>query len=267
MFWAKCATVKGMRVPVFTANKIDSIPLKEMDPLMLFQALASKVQTIPEVSSDTVDAAVEFATFVHRHDKRENRAGFPKTAYIEHPLRNAIRAVRLGCVNQNVIIGCLLHDTVEDHATDIVKDFVGDESEGETIDREKAFIFIGQKFGSGVEAVVRGMSNPLLPEGITAEEKNVLYVAHVKTATQDGEVLITKILDYIDNALSLHHTAAGMTSQRLARLARKYLPLHDIFIEHLATAANIPLSSQGKESVVQKLIDGRQQLIDFANAA
>lgn len=258
-----------MRVPVFTARKIEALPLKEMDPLMLFQALSAAVQELPEVSLDTVDSAVEFATFVHRNDKREKRAGFPKTAYIEHPLRNAIRAVRLGCLSQSVIIACILHDTVEDHATEIVKDFLGLPSEGIEADREKSFVFVGQKFGVQVEFVVRGMTNPVLADSssLSPDEKNAIYVEHVKEATSDGKILITKILDYMDNALSLHHTAANMTPQRLSRLARKYLPLHDIFVHKLRTVENIPLTADEITKVITKLEEGREQLLEFARAS
>ena len=255
-----------MKVPIFTATKIDALALKQMDPLMLSHSLSVNVQRVPELNPDAVDAAVEFSTYIHRDDKRENRAGFPKTAYIEHPLRNAIRVLRFGTRSQSVVIGCLLHDTVEDHAGDIAEEFLGVVSPEETVNRALSFKFIGDNFGPGVERVVTGMSNPILNlKEISNVEKNKIYFDHVESATYDAEVLICKISDYIDNALSLHHTAKGMQPERLQRLANKYLPLHDLFIERLNNSTDLPVSEKGLADILFRLKDGHKRLIQFAN--
>jgi len=256
-----------MRVPIFTATKINALPLKEMDPLMLSHSLSVHVQKVPEINSDAVDAAVEFASYVHRNDKRENRAGFPKTAYIEHPLRNAIRVLRFGTRNQSVVLGCLLHDTVEDHAKEIAEEFLGVFYPEEHVSREVSFKFIGSNFGEGVERVVRGMSNPLLNVStLTVEEKHAIYFNHVAEATKDDEVLICKISDYVDNALSLHHTSLAMKPQRLQRLASKYLPLYDLFMTRLEEAENLPVTAEGRAEIITRLHEGQKRLVVFAEA-
>lgn len=253
--------VKPARVSPF-AHLNTEMPLKEMDPLMLSNALYGHLEHIPEVDVETMREAVAFASFVHRKDTRKNRAGFPTTAYIEHPLRNAIRLTRFGCRSQPALIAALLHDTVEDHASEIAENFGGGSTGNEAQDREIAFAFIGETFGEETERTVRGMSNPLMEDGISDERKRELYVEHVVEATrEDPQVLVNKIMDWMDNALSLKYTISGMKPARTVRLIDKYSPLPPVFLEHLDLhAGRLPVSAEGLAAIRSKIAEGAHSL-------
>lgn len=61
--------------------------------------------------------AASFATIRHRNQKRKNSI---KSPYIEHPMQVAEILTQIGLVEDaDVIIGALLHDTVEDTGTTI----------------------------------------------------------------------------------------------------------------------------------------------------
>ena len=92
---------------------IRALPLKEMESSLLARAIYSHAA---EAGMDTekVRESVALASYLHRTHTRSVRSVMPRTHYIEHPLRNAVRLFRYGVTDQDVIIAAILHDTVED---------------------------------------------------------------------------------------------------------------------------------------------------------
>jgi (p)ppGpp synthase/HD superfamily hydrolase len=61
------------------------------------------------------------ASFLHRKQTRFVRGDLPRVPYIEHPLRVALRLVRWGVPDAELIAAALLHDVVEDCSTELLE--------------------------------------------------------------------------------------------------------------------------------------------------
>lgn len=184
--------------------------LKDYDSVSLSEMLREHfVQNYPIAQVQRLSDAIQVASYLHRADvRRGNRGKLSNPPYIEHPLRVALRLVRFGVKNPDLIIASVLHDTVEDHAHEF-SDFEGilrTEVTNEHLARRRALDFIATHFGYGVAYIVDDVSNPILSEVISKEEKVAQYQKHVKSVIyRSEEALLLKVSDFIDNAGSLHH--------------------------------------------------------------
>lgn len=218
-------------------SPLQSIPLKEMDSGALTLALLSDIRRMEKegaVDYDTVLSALDAATFLHLDQIRGNRKNLPRTPYIEHPLRNTIRAARWGCKDQDVLVSTLLHDTVEDWAGKIVSHYLGrDDSESlsEQEKQELAFGWVEDNFGPDVLHLVKAVSNEVDDGEPKSEgEKHERYANHVKDSIEgDAKVFVVKFADFVDNAVGLHHNNIEGNRKAVSRRARKYLPVVSIF--------------------------------------
>ncbi|CRK50448.1 conserved hypothetical protein [Rhodococcus sp. RD6.2] len=172
-----------------------------------------------EGHGDPIPAAIRVAAYVHRTDTRPVGPG--TEPYTAHPLRNAVRLARHGCTDPAVLAAAVLHDTVEDHATELVALAGGDDPS-----TERALDAIRAWFGPDVERIVAAVTNPPTAPGLDPAAKRAAYAAHVETVIGDPQVLLAKFTDYIDNAGSLGAITDG-TKRR--RLALKYAPLVPVF--------------------------------------
>lgn len=209
---------------------LDTLRLKEMEGSLLTRAVLNGANDAGH-DERLVTAAITLASYLHRADTRAQRAGMPRVPYIEHPLRNAVRLQRYGCTDQDVIIATILHDTVEDHAFDIARDILGIEPADEELAREAAFGYIGVRFGERVKVLVKEVSNPLLPAGLSRVEKHERYREHVISVIGVAAVFLVKSTDFEDNAGGLHHNLAPNTVSMVRNLANKYLPLVPTLME------------------------------------
>lgn len=115
--------------------------------------------------------AYDLAKSIHQDQKR--KTGGP---YIIHPIKVAQIALNYGA-DDDIIIACLLHDTVEDHPDKI------------------EFKEIEEKFGPKVKHLV---------EGVTKEENSQKTIEKVKIfAEKDPRVALVKLADRIHNTLTL----------------------------------------------------------------
>jgi (p)ppGpp synthase/HD superfamily hydrolase len=218
---------------------ISALPLKEMEASLLRSAILSQFDTGP--THKRVAEAIDLASYAHRAQTRQHRGVMPTVPYIEHPLRNAHRAQRYGVTDPDTIIAIILHDVVEDCSEIIASEIIASEIIASEIcgmshhfgfdARAATLAYIQDRFGTEVARIVHALTNPLLPDGLTRQQKNALYVEHVLAGILDLKVFIAKFVDFVDNALSLHHSVnPGMTQ----RLATKYLPLVEPFRARLA---------------------------------
>jgi (p)ppGpp synthase/HD superfamily hydrolase len=231
---------RGIPVPsLCPVSPLQSIPLKEMDSGALTLALLGDIRRLEKegaVDYDTVLSALDAATFLHLDQTRANRKKLPRTPYIEHPLRNTIRAVRWGCRDQNILVATLLHDTVEDCADKIISHYLGRDDVDSLTEQEKRELSLGwveTNFGSEVLHLVKAVSNEVdngTPK--TEREKHTNYANHVKSVIKDdAEVFLVKFADFVDNAVGLHHNNIEGNKASVSRRARKYLPVVTIFEE------------------------------------
>lgn len=246
-----------------------SKPIKELSPSGLALALMDEVRKLPDVDETKIKEAILLASDLHKTDTRSNRGRYDSTAYIEHPLRNTLRSIRYyGTTSQTVIIGSLLHDTVEDHPFEISEKYFGVKAETEEEARSNSFKYIEQQFGPEVYAMVKGMSNPITPKYMPSHEKNAIYAQHVGEAIEDKNVCIGKVADFVDNAVGLHHNLkGGMAKESIRRRAVKYLPVCDILSSRLKRDEEeneLPVSREGLQTMLTQLESGRKSLLKLA---
>ncbi len=215
-------------------------PLKNYDAVSLAAMLREDfVHRYPQRTVDELQDAIQVASYLHRDDVRRGARNKNVTPpYIEHPLRVALRASRtFYCEDASALLAFVLHDTVEDHPFEF-KDFVGLHFYGgqdESLARSNALAFIGQTFGYSVAKIVEGMSNPILPQGISKADKIDAYQVHVrKEVLKSSFVLLGKVSDFKDNAGSLHHHYA-YGDPKVVYFLDRYEPLIDIYRHALNT--------------------------------
>lgn len=239
--------------------------LKTYESEELASVLMSLAQKHPTMNSKRIKDAILFASDLHKTDTRANRARHDRTPYIEHPLRNTIRIFRYGCEEEHIIIGSLLHDTVEDHPWEIAREYAKKEPANEEEAREISYTYIEKRFGAKVADMVRGMSNPIeTNKHRPAVEKNAEYANHVADAIEDPAVLIGKTSDFTDNALSLHHTEKGMTSVSLHKKATKYLGVIDVLEARWKRAyfkGDVPVPKTTVEALIRQMQTGKEKLL------
>ncbi|WP_159599510.1 HD domain-containing protein [Agromyces humi] len=214
------------------------LPMKGMDTALLSDAIIHELNDPDSVQ--TIRDAISFAAYYHRNDTRAQRGPLPRGPYIEHPLRNTLRLVRYGVRDVSVIVASILHDTVEDHAAEIGEEHCTDAN------AEGALKVIRSMFGEEVANIVRGVTNPDHPAGLTRAEKHDRYRSHVAEAIADPKVALVKVSDFVDNACSLSYTADG--NARMTRnLAAKYEPLFPVFEDRMVHPDIIALGANTGE--------------------
>jgi hypothetical protein len=253
MVSARAAHIGGMNA-LFAET-----PLKVMDPSALAQA------TMHQAAAAGMDLvviadAIDVATYLHLGQTRANRGPFTRTPYIEHPLRNALRALRKGVTAQHVVIGILLHDVVEDCLPRLLAAFVPGDHAGidVTAQRNLAYSWIASRFGAGASRIVDMLTNPPGDGAhLSRDERNAGYNLHVEVGIfQDAEIFIGKFVDFEDNAGGLHHNAVPGNEKMVGQLANKYLPTADIFIVELernGAAIRALVSEAGYTEIAAKL--------------
>ncbi|WP_395640771.1 hypothetical protein [Pseudolysinimonas sp.] len=237
---------------------IGSLELKAMDGVLLAADLRLRA-TAAGMPTARLEQAIGVAAWAHRDARRLKRGDLPRTAYIEHPLRNAARVLRWGVDREPIVLACVLHDTVEDHAPALAA-VLGAATSDESTARETVLAYYVDEFGERTSALVRAMSNPLGDDSPADEAaKHDLYRQHVLAEIADPEVAVCKLADLADNALSLHHTGDG--DARTARLARKYAPLLPVFFTRIGEDdVRALLDATAIDDLRRALIDGAERL-------
>jgi (p)ppGpp synthase/HD superfamily hydrolase len=251
------------------AAQLAALPLKEMDSALLTVTLLAETSAAIPGSVNVIRDAAATAAWVHRKHTRANRAGLPRTPYIEHPLRLAVRLLRWGVRDTDVIVAALFHDTVEDNPYDLAR--LADAPEGltEADARTYALRYLEEQYGPIVARTVAAVTNPL-PSGNRRDRatRNGEYFTHVAHAIADPRAYLVKVDDVFDNALSLHHTAEGLGPVGTARRAQKYLPLLDLLAARIGDDdidGLLPLA--GQVQISAGLAAGRVRLVELAGGA
>lgn len=250
----------SVHIPGMTTTLFDSVPLKDMDPSALTMAIFSDIRDIPSIDGVKVSTAISAASFFHLNQTRANRKGFPRTAYIEHPLRNALRVLRWGVSSEAVLISVVLHDTVEDCLDRILTSFVPGchVGIGPEAQRELAYRWIAGEFGQEASDLVRSLTNPLATgEQLTKARKREKYAADVAQKIRgNAGAVIGKLADFMDNAGGLHHNAVDGNERMIQHLTAKYHPVVAIFEAELAAnsdAIRALVSEEGYADIELKL--------------
>lgn len=156
---------------------------------------------------ERIMSALDLMLYLHCEQK-DRIDGKP---YIIHPLEVADDLLnKYNIKDSDLIIGALLHDSVEDQVYKLLDMGLSD-GDLEKINKDKsqndAFAKIGRLYGERVKSVIIGLTNPDFNQVIkdlklngVKKEKNELYEEHVKEAIENPDVFVIKLSDFIRNA-------------------------------------------------------------------
>ncbi|WP_072804156.1 HD domain-containing protein [Rhodococcoides yunnanense] len=221
-----------------------NLRLHDMDGAMLTLSIDYELGDQPLVRT-----AVGLASLAHRDQTRPGSSGTPEP-YINHPLRNTLRLIRLSSRDPEALAATALHDTVEDQPERLVELLQGDRT---AAPRDEARRLLSAYFEGTVSDTVWAVTNPPRPSGLTIELKNAAYVEHVTAVIDNPRVYLVKVSDFIDNAGSLSALADPVKRNRLRE---KYGPLVPIFQDAaLRHGDALGLDSEGFTRLTKRLDD------------
>lgn len=200
----------------------------------LRRRFAAEAESLPATSRNRVNRALDLAARLHAADARQQEP------YLNHLLRVAIRIMsHYRITDADVICAALLHDAVEDHATEIAPG-------GDQGDQAAALAVLTSEFGERVGDLVAAVTNPPHRAG---PDKNRQYREHVaESLARSPWARVIKASDFTDNGVGLIHTSGP----RVAQLAAKYAPLVPVLRELIARA-DTPLDTDAKNRILGQL--------------
>ena len=165
-----------------------------------------------------ISQAVLFAAYKHAAQTRKDAASTP---YIIHPIGVADNILEIGKVyNVNILIGALLHDTVEDTDT--------------------SFEELEQHFGKTITALVREVTDD---KALSKEERKRLQIEHAKHTSPEAAVI--KLSDKLYNLKDLTtNTPAGWPAERVAAY----------FTWSQSVVTNLPAANEALKQAVDETI-------------
>lgn len=228
-----------------TQDKKQEIKLEDYDDK--FDEFFEEVKKNPNYNSDLIKKAYDLAYEAHKNQRR--RSGEP---YIMHPVAVAKILFDYGMDNE-CIIGALLHDVVEDTTYDLK--------------------YIREHFGEEVAVLVDGVTKlgkiPLsTKEEVQAENIRKMFIA----MNQDVRVIIIKLADRLHNMRTLQHMPPYKQREKSLETLEIYAPiahrlgiravkeeLEDLAIRYLDPYAYKEIEN----SLSMKMEEGREFLEDI----
>lgn len=235
------------------SDALSTTALKDMDGTLL-SSFVRRESAARGMQPHRIDLALDVMAYCHRSQTRMNRGPHSTTAYAEHPARVAARLLRWGVKQESMIVAALLHDAVEDAPRDLAWMLGALPDRGGDL-REPLGSAMNADFGFPVGDLVLALSNPLMRDGLTAEQRNARYRLHVESAIQEKRVAIVKACDLVDNAGALHHLLVrGENVAPAQKRARKYAPLLPIVAERcMADDVAALLTAEGHRAMLGSL--------------
>jgi (p)ppGpp synthase/HD superfamily hydrolase len=187
--WLKESSEKVSRL-----THADPVTLKSLDELISELRTAYHIEkNLTQEDVQKICSAIDFAAEKHRLQTRKNEQ---KTPYISHPIGVAYNVMHYGEVRDaNIIIGALLHDTVEDTQT--------------------TFEEISKQFGPEVSSYVRELTDDKSLGSLDRKRAQVIEAAN----KSNGAAQI-KLADKLYNVNDLLHNPPKDWSQ--TRIDRYY---------------------------------------------
>lgn len=239
--------------------------LKDMDDSALAECIVLEIDQLG-IDTAPISNAIALASELHgKQFRKGTRGSVENPPYIEHPLRNTLRLIRLGSSDQPTLIGSVLHDTVEDGAGVFVKSRGGSnrEAKDEYSARAKLSTHIEETFGPETQEIVLAVTNDI-PEGdprtMTTAEKHSIYVNHLRSQVlHSPKAFLVKFSDFIDNGTGLYHGVGSLDPTKLKNQATKYLLSVPSFQEGLSTL-KLNLPDHSKALLQESLIETERRL-------
>jgi HD domain len=200
---------------------------------------AAEISSWPDSDRHRMERALDLAARLHAADRRD------REPYVNHLLRVAIRIMSYyGVRDADVICAALLHDAVEDHASELTGPAAGRDDAGAS--QQAALGVLAAEFGPRVAELVGAVTNPpFAPDRDEYEQ----YREHVADSLRDCPwARVIKASDFTDNGVGLIHS----TGPRLRRLAGKYAPLVPV-LRDLIARPDTPLDAAAKEHILAQI--------------
>lgn len=241
--------------PMYNRAPNARTPLKELSAEDLAETVESEAYSMG-MDMKKIESSIALASELHANQKRGPRyfkGEYKHTSpYIEHPLRNALRLMRLGVEDDNLIAATILHDTVEDGAQEYAQNHLGKELD-EVTARKELESHIRKEYGDETGDYVMAVTNEYVPkkkiQAMTLEQRHKDYREHVEENIKHSPgAYMVKISDFIDNATGLYHNDLPGQEKGTLKRAKKYLPVVDIFIKHMEKL-DLPVSDDNKEVI------------------
>jgi HD domain len=141
----------------------------------LRERFAIETASLSSTQRERIEQALDLADRLHAGDRRQ------REPYLNHLLRVATRIISHYCVRDpDTICAALLHDSVEDHASDLAPGG----------SRQQALAFLAAQFGNRVADLVEAVTNP---EHDPARDRHELaafligYLSGRETAVSDAQ--------------------------------------------------------------------------------
>lgn len=239
-------SLTGDELRKMATSSILSTPLKDLNTSHLIQDINARAVMLG-MDSEQISSAISLASILHATQVRQVRGKFKIVPYIEHPLRNTSRLMRAGITDQNVIIGSLLHDTIEDGSLSFMSVIYNKKTSDIPEAREALSNYIDKAYGSEVLDIVTRVTNEYRTrkelETRTAQQKRDDYRIHVQEGISGHKgAYLVKISDYLDNAGSLQHQIKDVAPEQVdkfKRIAAKYKPMIQVFQDEMNQGFNL----------------------------
>ena len=239
------------------------VPLEQMDPALLWFELDRETHRVMPQDRELITSTASMASFLHREQTRFVRGAMERVPYIEHPLRVALRLIRWGVRDAELVAAALLHDVAEDCSEELLEVFgSAGRSCGQPTDGadEDAFGCLAHLYGTRVAGLVADVTNPKTC-GSSSAEGRANYLAHIETLVEQmGLSLLIKASDLKDNAGSIKYQLGHGKDARMLRMLTKYLPAarhvaDGMFVmATLEQPADIEIAVRNAASDMQRLV-------------
>ena len=264
---------KGAYVSRQISDVIANRDLKKMDGSMLTLAAldiarSEEMHFSKSQGKELYIKAIEYASILHSGQTRMARPGSSRTPYIEHPLRNTIRAYRWGVRDSDVLSAAVLHDVVEDQV-DKITGYSASTLAQAVQQRNLALGVLAEEFSPEIADIVCSVTNPIeqVPENLSPQEradyKLKCYKDHLVSVLNDPRVFIVKLADYVDNAGSLDETFDSNKKEKFDKIHAKYASVLPVFSEALDYVQSY-LGAEVNINVSRELLDVDQTLQSVA---
>jgi hypothetical protein len=199
----------------------------------LRERLFLEIADLPPTTREQVIRALDLATALHRDDRRA------REPYVNHLLRTAIRIRRYYHVDDpDVLAAALLHDSVEDHPTELAAGRPGPAPRA-------ALAELAERFNPRVAELVGAVTNPTWEPDRDRDEQ---YREHVETSLEVNPwARVIKFSDFTDNGVGIVHTSGP----KVTRAATKYAPLVPA-LRRLVVLPDTPLAPAVKDHILDQ---------------
>jgi hypothetical protein len=210
-------------------------------------------------TNELIQWCIPFGLGLHENDRRSR--GQP---YNDHLLRVALIGIEiLRITDPEIVVSFLLHDSIEDHANEIIELLSQEKAPDDPIEsREKAHLTLSNFATRKVGNFVLAVSNPILPPH-QAQDRNVknrAYFKHTKKLTLVGppEPRALKLPDFHDNTWA----PEGVEDpDKRRRLDIKHLGIYDLHIAGLNRPDSLVVGD-ARDEVIDTLSERRSQALD-----